>query len=320
MIPIVVVVIVALLVLATQTGAFVIERTYPPLGKTIAVTGVALNVVELGPEDAGRPAILLLHGASCNLEAMRRPLGELLAKHHRVILIDRPGHGWSTRERETDSTPQIHAAMIVEALEKLGPRPIIVVAHSLAGALGARLALDYPDRIKGLVLLAPVTHPWRGGVGWYNEAIATPVIGKLLAHTITLPLGLLLAHKNARHVFLPQAMPIGFVSDSATPLLLRPREFIANAHDLVTLKEAVAEQAPRYREIRMPVTVIAGDVDKTVSTNIHARPFAAAVPNAKLVVLPGVGHMIQNAVPDLVVSEVEAMMGKVGKRSAAAVD
>ncbi len=313
MIPIIAVAALALLALATQAGVFVIGRIYPPLGKTVAVTAAALNVVELGPEDAADPAILLLHGASCNLEAMRRPLGEMLARHHRVMLIDRPGHGWSLRERETDSTPQVHAAMIAEALEKLGSGRVIVVAHSLAGALGARLALEYPGRVAGLVLLAPVTHPWRGGVGWYNEAITTPVNGPLLAYTITLPLGLLLADMSARHVFLPQVMPPGFVNDSATPLLLRPREFVANARDLVSLKEAVAEQAPRYDEIRMPVTVIAGDVDKTVSTNIHARPFAAAVPNAKLIVLPGVGHMIQNAAPDLVVSEIEAMMGRIAQ-------
>jgi len=318
MIPIIAVAALALLALATQAGSFVIARIYPPLGKTVAVTAAALNVVELGPEDAGGPAILLLHGASCNLEAMRRPLGEMLARHHRVMLIDRPGHGWSPRERETDSTPQVHAAMIAEALEKLGPGRVIVVAHSLAGALGARLALEYPGRVAGLVLLAPVTHPWRGGVGWYNEAVTTPVIGPLLAYTITLPLGLLLADMSARHVFLPQVMPPGFVNDSAAPLLLRPREFVANARDLVSLKEAVAEQAPRYDEIRMPVTVIAGDVDKTVSTNIHARPFAAAVPNAKLIVLPGVGHMIQNAAPDLVVSEIEAMMGRIAQGAPAA--
>ena len=48
--------------------------------------------------------------------------------------------------------------------------------------------------------------------------------------------------------------------------------------------------------------VISGDADKTVSTNIHSRPFAAAVPNAKLIVLPGVGHMVQNAAPDLVIA------------------
>jgi pimeloyl-ACP methyl ester carboxylesterase len=91
-------------------------------------------------------------------------------------------------------------------------------------------------------------------------------------------------------------------------LLLRPREFLANARDLVTLKAAVTEQAPRYKDIKVPAVVITGDTDTTVSPNIHSRPFAAAVPNAKLVVLPGIGHMVQYAAPDAVVREVEAMI------------
>ena len=186
--------------------------------------------------------------------------------------------------------------MIEEALAKLGVTSAIFVAHSWAGALGARIALDYPRTVAGLVMLAPVAYPWPGGVGRYNSIVATPVIGPLLAHTITLPLGLLLAESGARGVFLPQTMPDGFVRDTATPLLLRPREFLANAHDLVTLKAAVAEQAPRYGEIKAPVTIITGDADKTVSTNIHSRPLAATAPNAKLIVLPGIGHMVQNAV------------------------
>jgi len=315
MIPILVV---AGLALITQAGVFMLERLYPAQGRQIDVTGAALNVVELGPRDAAGPPILLLHGASSNLETLRKPLGEMLARHHRVILIDRPGHGWSPRDREMDSMPAVHARMIEEALAKLNTGPVIVVVHSLAGALGARMALDYPERVAGLVMLAPVTHPWFGGVGWYNKVVTMPVIGRLLAHTITLPLGLMLAEQGARNVFLPQAMPENFVKGTATPLLLRPREFLANARDLVTLKQAVAEQAPRYAAIRTAVTVIAGDVDKTVSTSIHSRPFAATVPNAKLILLPGVGHMIQNAAPDLVASEIEAMTARIGQGKSAA--
>jgi pimeloyl-ACP methyl ester carboxylesterase len=180
------------------------------------------------------------------------------------------------------------------------------------------MALDHPQRVAGLVMLAPVASPWRGGIGWYNEVVATPLIGPLLAYTITLPLGLLLAGPGARRVFLPQLMPDGFVSHTATPLLLRPREFLANARDLVTLKAAVAEQAARYAEISVPTVVISGDIDKTVSTNIHSRPLAAAVPNAKLIVLPDVGHMVQNAAPELVISEIEAMIDKLAHAPAAA--
>lgn len=320
MIPIIVVAALATLALITQLGVLALERRHPPQGKRIAVAGATLNVVELGPRDAAGPPVLLLHGASCNLLAMRRPLGELLAQRRRVILIDRPGHGWSVREREADSTPAIHARMIAEALRQLDAGPVIVVVHSAAGALGARLALDHPERVAGLVMLAPVTHPWYGGVGFYNKAVTAPVVGRLLAWTITLPLGLVLAKRSARGVFLPQAPPENFVEDTATLLLLRPREFLANARDLVTLKQAVAEQAPRYGEIGAPVTIVSGDVDRTVSTVIHSRLFARAVPNAKLIELPGIGHMVQNAVPDLVVAEVEAMVDRIGKGEVAAGD
>ncbi|MDN3276778.1 alpha/beta hydrolase [Frankia sp. RB7] len=306
-----------LLALVTQAGIVAVQRAFPPQGRMIEVEGAVLHVVDIGPRDAGLP-IVMLHGASSNLEVMRHPLGDLLAKQHRVILIDRPGHGWSTRARRQDSTPDIQARMIDAALGKLGVDRAVFVVHSWSGALGARLALDHASRVAGLVMLAPVTHPWRGGVGRYNEIIATPVIGPLLAYTITLPLGYFVAKSGARNVFLPQTMPDGFVKESATPLLLRPREFIANAYDLVTLKEAVSAQAPRYGEIRVPVTIIAGEPDKTVKTDIHARPFAATVPNAKLIVLPDLGHMVQNAVPDLVKTEIETMIGKLAPAQAAA--
>ena len=303
------------LVLLTQLGVFLLQRSYPQRGEAIEVTGARLNVVDLGRRHSPDAPIVLIHGASSNLEVMRHPLGELLAKRHRVILIDRPGHGWSVRKSETDSTPEVQARMIAEVLDKLGIGRAILVVHSWSGALGARLALDAPERLAGLVMLAPVTHPWRGGVGRYNNVVTTPVVGRLLAYTVTLPLGLMLAAPGARNVFLPQAMPDGFVKDSATPLLLRPREFLANARDLVTLKQAVIDQAPRYGEIKLPITILAGDADKTVSTAIHARAFARAVPQTRLVVLEGVGHMVQQAAADRVIAEIEAMMA--GTKSAA---
>lgn len=296
----------ATLALVTWTGIVLAERAHPARGRMVEVDGARLHVVELGPADA--PPIVMLHGASSNLEVMR-PLAERLAQDHRVILMDRPGHGWSTREHFSDSTPAPQARMISQALGRLGIGKAIVVAHSWSGALALRIALDHPERVAGLVMLAPVAYPWPGGVSQYNYAVTTPVLGSLLANTAMLPLGLLLAESGSRSVFAPQAMPENFVKDSATRLLLRPREFVANAWDLVTLRAAMAEQAPRYAEIAVPLTIIAGDADKTVSTHIHSQPLARTAKNARLIVLNGVGHMIQYAAPDLVLSEIEAMAG-----------
>jgi pimeloyl-ACP methyl ester carboxylesterase len=308
MIPMLFVGVLALLALVTQLGMSVIERRYPAQGQAIEVDGATINLVDIGPRNAPGPPLLLIHGASSNLEAMRWPLGDMLANNHRVLLVDRPGHGWSTRARLTDSTPATQARMLEQALGKLGVGPIILVVHSWAGALGTRMALDFPERVAGLVMLAPVTHPWRGGVGRYNKVVTTPLLGPLLAYTITLPLGVGLLDPGARGVFLPQAMPDDFIDKSATPLLLRPREFLANAHDLVTLKPAVIAQVPRYGEIRCPVTLITGEADRTVFTDIHSRAFAKAVPQTRLIVRPDLGHMVQNAEPELVVAEVERML------------
>ncbi|MBR1187997.1 alpha/beta fold hydrolase [Bradyrhizobium sp. AUGA SZCCT0160] len=314
------IVVAALVILAfvTQGGVWLTQRAHPAQGRMVEVAGATLHIVDIGPRDSASLPIVMLHGASSNLEVMRQPVGERLAKSHRVILIDRPGHGWSTRANLEDSTPDIQGRMIDEALAKLGIGRAILVVHSWAGALGARMALDYPERVAGMVMLAPVAYPWPGGVGRYNKIVATPVIGPLLAYTITLPLGKLLISSGVRGVFLPQPVPDGYVENTASSLLLRPREFLANARDLVTLKAAVAEQAPRYASIKAPITIVTGDIDKTVSTNIHSRPLAATAPNVKLIVLPGLGHMVQNAVPDLVISEIEAMIGKMAQNTAAA--
>ena len=101
----------------------------------IEVAGATLHVVDIGPRDAAGPPIVMLHGASSNLEIMRQPLGERLAKSHRVILIDRPGHGWSTRASLADSTPAMQGRMIEEALAKLG-----VEQRDLRGAFLERRA------------------------------------------------------------------------------------------------------------------------------------------------------------------------------------
>lgn len=310
----------ALLALLTQLGTLWIDHRYPPQGEIVRVDGGRLHLVDLGPRGLDEPPIVLLHGASSNLGAMRFPLGEMLAQRHRVILIDRPGHGWSAREARV-APPDVQARMVAQLLERLGiPRAIFVV-HSMAGAMGARLALDQPDRVAGLVMLAAATHPWPGGsVGKLNDVMTTPVIGPLLAYTITLPLGLMLADAGARAVFAPQTMPENYIDITATPLLLRPRNFLANSWDLIGLNAALTAQVGRYGEIKAPAVVIHGDADTTTSLAVHSRPLAAEVPGAKLIVLPHVGHMVQNAAPELVVREVEGLLARTDTKAPSTVE
>jgi pimeloyl-ACP methyl ester carboxylesterase len=310
---------VALLVLAaiTQAGVFLIERWHAPAGRMIDVTGGRLHVVDIGPQNAPSLPMVLIHGASSNLESMRQPLGDLLSRNHRVIMIDRPGHGWSTRDALGDSTPAAQARMIDEALGKLGVDRAVIVGHSWGGALAPAMAVNHPARVAGLVLLAPVTHRWNGGVAWYHNLGAAPVVGRLFAHTLALPTGLLMLNPGARGAFMPQAMPDDYVRATALPLLLRPREFLANAWDMSTLKEAVIAQMPRYGEIKVPVVILHGDVDKSVYLTTHSQNFVKAVPHAELIVLPGVGHLVQNAATEQVVAAIEQLMPQAAARAQA---
>lgn len=80
--------------LYTYFGARAIERAHPPSGRVITVDGVRLHVLDEGTPKPGEPPLVLIHGASDNLEDWRVALGDRL-RDRRVILIDRPGLGWS---------------------------------------------------------------------------------------------------------------------------------------------------------------------------------------------------------------------------------
>lgn len=309
----------AVMALITQVGVTALERAYPPQGKFIDVKGARLHVLELGPTHATGMPIVLIHGATSSLETMRKPLGDRLAKDHRVILIDRPGLGWSTRDRVEDSTPAIQARMIDEVLGKLGVDRAILVGHSWAGSLMPQMAMEHPRRVAGIVMLSPVAYPWPGGVGVFNQIAVIPVVGPLLVYTITLPLGMFMVDGGIKYVFSPQTAPENYVDATAVRMVLRPRVFLNNARDLTTLKAEMVKQSPNYPSIKIPVTIVTGDADRTVSTDIHSRPFAAAVPQTKLVVLPNGGHMPQVFAVDLVVAEIEAMAARVQAAASAAV-
>src|SRR6476620_10394777 len=107
----------AILALVTQAGVFVLQRAYPARGRMIEVAGATLNVVDIEPRDAAGPPVVMIHGASSNLEVMRHPLGKMLASNLSIIPIDRTGNGWRTRGRLEDTTPAIQGRMIDEALE-----------------------------------------------------------------------------------------------------------------------------------------------------------------------------------------------------------
>jgi len=289
--------------IVTFVGARLIERAHPPRGRFVEIGGLRQHVVELGVA-SGTP-IVLLHGAGCNFEDMRLALGERLAVRHRVILIDRPGLGWSERKGRRGSSPAYQAAMLRDVLDRLGIARAVVVGHSWGGALAASFALDHPQRVAGLVLLAPPLYPFPRSMTWLYALFATPIFGWLYARTLALPLGLPFIGVGLGSAFLPQLPPRGYIKRTAALLLLRPATFLANARDVADLSANLAAQIASYGKLTTPTVVITGDRDMVVPPRQHALAFAAAAPRAKLVMLPGIGHMLHHVAAGRVVAEIE---------------
>ena len=283
-----------------------VERRFPPIGRLVDLDAGRLHVVETAPRAPERGAVVLIHGASGNFADPHIALADRLAEEgFRVFAVDRPGHGWSDRlAGRAAASPRLQAAYIVQALKALGVGEAVVVVHSLAGVLGLAMALDAPAFTRALVLLAPVSHPWKGGVSWYYTAAAAPGLGVLFRWLVA-PLAGLATMKSALvEVFAPNGVPPDYIRRTRLPLVLRPGQFKANAEDFVALCEQARALAPRYREVATPTAIVMGAEDSLVSADIHARKLERDIPGAKLRMLPGIGHSPHFAAPEVVVAAI----------------
>ena len=299
---IIVVAVLCVSAVVTVIGTRAIAWRHPPRGRFVDAGGNPQHIVEIG--DAGNgPPVVLLHGAGANLEEMNLALGARLAARHRVILVDRPGFGYSDRKRGDGSSPSDQAAVLRDIFDRLGIERAILVGHSWGGTLALTFALDFPQRVAGLVLIAPATHPGVWSMSAVNSALATP-FGSFFARTLALPFGALLMWPGSRTAFLPQVIPPRYVKDSAAMLVLRPPTLMNNWADVGCLEAALAQQAGRYGALNVPTIVIAGDKDLLVPPEKHALKLAAAAPCVTVNVLPGFGHMLHHAAADRIAAAV----------------
>lgn len=296
----------------THAYAWIIERRYPPVGRFIEVDGCRLHYKDVQPDGEARGTIVLLHGASSNLVESMLGLGWHLARRYRVIAFDRPGHGWSERKPGlSEAEPARQAALIAEALRRLDVCNAVIVGHSWSGTIVPHFALDHQDVAGAILVLAGITTPWPGAyIGWYRRFIASWP-GWFWMRTLALPITLMLRPWMKRKTFYPQPAPPGIVRKGFIPLAFRPRAYEANMHDFAVMYDGVSQLSPRYGDIRMPVVVVAGDHDEIVWTDLHSRGFVHAVPGARLILMPGIGHMPQYADGSTVLAVIEELAERI---------
>lgn len=298
---------VLLAAVATSLLAARIEARHPPVGRFIEVAGARLHVVDEGPRDA--PAVLLIHGASGNLRDQIAPARATLGATHRLIAVDRPGHGWSGRGAD-GATIDGQARMLGALLDALGVDQAVAVGHSFGAAVAASLALARPERVRGVVFVSPASHPWPGGAtSWYNDMAMLPVLGPLFTRTIALPAGLTRLKAATDCVFAPNRQPETYLDDAAIALVLTPARFRANAEDVTGLHAHVTRRSRDYPSIAKSVIIITGDHDTVVSVRIHSGGLLRDIPGARRILVRNLGHKPDHAAPELVAGAIRAVEG-----------
>jgi len=294
--------------LFSRLAVLVLERRFAPIGSILDFPFGRVHVVDLPAARPDAPCLVLVHGAAGNLRDLLCALSGHLAGRFRIVVIDRPGHGSSTRRDPLWSDPRRQAEALDAVLNRLGVDRAIILGQSWGGAFAAAFALRYPERVHGLVFVSPATHPWPGGINWHTRLGAAPVVGRIFAELAAMPIGLALIPCALRTIFAPNAVPPDYRALIGAALVLRPRTFVANCRDIVDLYDHVTEMGARYHLIDAPSEIVTGDDDAIVAPAIHAYALARDIPGARLTVLPGVGHMPHWSAPEAVIEAIERVV------------
>ncbi|MGB0661794.1 MAG: alpha/beta fold hydrolase [Mangrovicoccus sp.] len=282
------------------------EQSYPPTGQILTIDGVPVHAKITG----SGPDLVLLHGASGNIRDFEISLVPELAKYFRVILFDRPAHGWtenlpSFRHSTKGAPPREQAKLLIKAAKELGVQHPLVLGQSYGGTVALAWALEAPDFLRGLILVSAPSHPWSTALSPLYPINAGRVSG-----AVSVPLIAALANQNRAQpvietIFAPQNPPSDYFQRMGVPLSLRRDSLRANARQVNTLLDRVTEMADDYNTIEVPTEILHGTADIIVPLKIHSEPLAQKLPNGHLTVLNGIGHMPHHSAKDQVIAAIQ---------------
>jgi len=289
------------LALFSRFAARRIERDVPADGQFITVNGTRLHYTDRGHG----PAIVMIHGLGGQMRNFSYALTDRLVADHRIILIDRPGSGYSAAAPSASIPAQ--AALIADLIDALGLDRPLVVGHSLGGAIALALALDHPEKVSGLALISPLTQVQETVPPAFRAiSITSPAVRRAVAWTVATPLGMLSGTRGADAVFAPEPAPADFGTKGGGALVLRPGAFQAASTDLAATRADMAALAARYGELSVPVAILYGREDAILDPELHGAKIAADFPRVSLTLIPG-GHMIPVTAPEKVAAWIKGV-------------
>lgn len=262
----------------------------PTLKSVQLSTGVTLPYVVQGDPD-GFP-VLLLHGASDSWHSYELLLPHLPASMRAYALTHR-GHG--DADRPTDGYgPGDFAADVVAFMDALDIPSALLVGHSLSTTIAPRVAIDHPERVRGLALIAAFrnwhTKPdliafWQEGIMPLTDPVDPAFVREFQESTLTLPV--------------PPAFLETVISES---LKLPARVW----RDMFTAL-ANADLETGLNEIQAPTLILWGDQD-VYCPRADQEYLAETIPNATLTIYEGVGHSLQWEDPQRVAADLVAFI------------
>jgi len=255
----------------------------------LPVAGLRLHVRDTGPRDA--PAILALHGFGASLHAWDDVAAGLL-ETHRVIRLDLPGFGLTGADPTGDYSDARAHAVLLALMDAMHLDRVVLLGSSMGGRIAWSFAAEHPARVERLVLMAPDGFASPGLD--YGRAPRVPLLMRALPYT--LPDTLLrggLAPAFANPATLTQ------------PLFERYRDMMLAPgvrHAIVARmgQHVLQPPEPRLARITAPTLLLWGDLDRMVPVS-NAQDYLRVLPDARLVVLPGIGHVPMEEVPGQVI-------------------
>lgn len=255
----------------------------PHRAEWLAADGIRLRAIRAG---SGNPTLVLLHGYGESLTTWRSVV-DRLAEEHRVIAVDLPGFGGSDKPDRPYSLPAM-TGWLSDFLDRWTSGPLVLVGHSMGGAIAAALALERPDRIEKLILIAPAGY--RIGLGGILDGMSpgrARTIGRYLAlRSFITPI-----HDPTWMYEPDSAARYDLLED---PAYRRAATRVLAEFDFVGLRD-------RFRDIRQPTLLIWGGLDPVVPFAV-GDTLSRIIPCVRFVRLPKAFHRPQAEVPDTVVA------------------
>jgi pimeloyl-ACP methyl ester carboxylesterase len=295
------------------------QRPWP--GRQVTSGGVTLHVRETPGPDAV-PAVYVhgLSGSATNWTDLAALLGPRAAG----TALDLPGFGLSRPLASRDYSPAGHADALLCFLAGRG-RPVHLLGNSFGGAIALTVTARRPELVRTLTLVSPAMPDRRPDPRRVSDPrlllAMLPGVGRRARAELAATSPRTRAEQVVRLCFGDPALaPDHRLAEAAAEIEVRGRQEWAREALERTGKAMLASWVRGESlwsvaaRVRTPTLVVWGDRDRLVAPRL-ARRTAATLPNARLLMLPGVGHVAQIEAPDDVARAVAGMWDAVADRS-----